>query len=1159
VSKSKAIIITVAVVTFGVIVAFLRQNLKSVPGLHDANPMVISTLMILIGILASAVAAWLTSKKFSSDKDGGSPADAGKLESQDFDDLIEQAQDRLAEAEAEKDTKLNGLPAVFLIGDTASAKTSTMMNSGLEPELLAGQVYEESTITPTPTANFWFARHTLFIEAAGKLLPDTRRWAQLIGHMQPGKLASLMGTAVEMPRAALVCFDTESLLLGDTEATNTVARNLRERLTEVSQLLGINLPVYAVFTKADRVPFFADYFKNLNDQEARKILGMTLPVVSERKGVYSEEESARLGNAFDTLFRSLCNARPEFLSREGDPTKLAAVYEFPREFRKLRVSLIRSLVELCRPTQLNVGPFIRGFYFSGVRAVLVNELAPATSPAEVEQRSGSIGATSMFRAKSGTQQPAGAKRIVGTRKVPQWLFLGHLFNDILLADKTASGASTTSVKANGPRRILLTAAAALCLLYSGILVASFLQNRSLETKVRQSAAGLAALKTESSAAPSLDSLQRLENLRQSLELLTGYSRTGAPWSYRWGLYAGNKLLPDTRKLYFQSFQRLLLAPTQSVMLDFVRGLPPTGGPEYGLTYDTLKSYLITTSNHDKSVRSFLSPALESRWSANRNIDPERMGLAQKQFDFYSDELKIENPFSSDNDANAIAKARRYLGQFAGFERVYQAMLSDSTKNTGILNFNKKFPGSSDVVVDNYDVPGPFTKPGWDVMKASLKKPEKYFSGEQWVLGDQAAADVDRSKLGQQLADRYYGDFVKHWRAYFKAAAVVKYASVGDAAKKLSTLSGNQSPLLELFWLASQNTSVDKPEVSNIFQPAQAIVPPTNVDRYIAPTNQAYMNALVTLQASLEAVAAQPQNNDAQAAQTLTNATSAKVAARQVAQNFRIDPEGHLETLVQTLMEEPITNAEALLRSLGPAELNGKGKALCAPYRITMGKYPFNPAGTQQATVAEVNALFRKPDGALWKLYDESLQKLLPKQGSQYVPVAGGTTTLTPAFVAFFNQAATFSEFVYTGNAQDPHMAYSLKPVPTDGIQTVGLQLDGQTFTYSGGDTVAKQFTWQATGQHEAKATVRFGGGPDLAWSSNEGLWAIFQFFNKAEQWYPTGNGNTLEWVIRIGKDPVTLPNGKPVTVRLELDMGSAPPVFQKGYFPKLACVAEVAK
>ena len=77
--------------------------------------------------------------------------------------------------------------------------------------------------------------------------------------------------------------------------------------------------------------------------------------------------------------------------------------------------------------------------------------------------------------------------------------------------------------------------------------------------------------------------------------------------------------------------------------------------------------------------------------------------------------------------------------------------------------------------------------------------------------------------------------------------------------------------------------------------------------------------------------------------------------------------------------------------------------------------------------------------------------------------------------------------------------------------------------------------------------------------SNDGLWSIFQFFNNAETWRPSGNGNTLEWVIRIGKDPVTLPSGKPLTLRFELLHARNPQVFQKRYFPRLTCVADVAR
>jgi hypothetical protein len=92
-----------------------------------------------------------------------------------------------------------------------------------------------------------------------------------------------------------------------------------------------------------------------------------------------------------------------------------------------------------------------------------------------------------------------------------------------------------------------------------------------------------------------------------------------------------------------------------------------------------------------------------------------------------------------------------------------------------------------------------------------------------------------------------------------------------------------------------------------------------------------------------------------------------------------------------------------------------------------------------------------------------------------------------------------------------------------------------------------------------KATAKFGGSTDITWATYPGLWSVFRFFGRAEKPVGAGASSSLEWVIRIGDQPATLPNGKPLTVRFDLDMGASPPVFQRGYFSNMRCVAEVAK
>ena len=138
----------------------------------------------------------------------------------------------------------------------------------------------------------------------------------------------MLGKGGQAPRAAVVCFDSETFTrAGAQEAVVNAARALRARLGEISQALGINLPVYVLFTKMDRLPFFTEYVRNLSNDEATQVVGATLPLLTGRsEGVYAEEETVRLSGAFERLFRSLADARPEFLARDTDPAKLPATY-----------------------------------------------------------------------------------------------------------------------------------------------------------------------------------------------------------------------------------------------------------------------------------------------------------------------------------------------------------------------------------------------------------------------------------------------------------------------------------------------------------------------------------------------------------------------------------------------------------------------------------------------------------------------------------------------------------------------------------------------------------------------------------------------------------------------------------------------------------------
>jgi type VI secretion system protein ImpL len=1099
---------------------------------------------------------------------GAAPAAAGAGGVEEVDLLIRDAETKLAASKLAQVAKISGLPVIILMGDPATTKTTAVVRSGMEPELLAGQVYQETNIAPTRGANIWFARQAIFIDTAGRLAGEPARWVKMIKKLQPGKLRAVVGKGGQAPRAAIVCVDLEKLMQAGDQAV-LLARNLQARLGEISQTLGINFPVYVLFSKVDRMQFFSEWVRTLNNEEAMQVFGVTLPArPPEGRGVYAEEETKRLAWVFNELFYSVCDKRIELLGREHDPEKLPFAYEYPREFRKARDGVVQFLVDLCRPSQLRANPFLRGFYFSGVRAIFVTE--QASMPATPRMPTGSAfqgapasGATSMFQVGAGQQQMPTPQSVAQptasvTKKVPQWVFLTHFFNSVVLQDHAAMGASGASTKASGARRALLAAAAALCLLFTIGFTWSFFNNRALESRALEAARGVQASDAVSGQLPAVDSLKRLETLRATLEQLTVYEREGAPFGYRWFLYAGTDMYPEVRRIYYNKFHLLMFGQTQAALLTHMQRLPAAPGPadEYGPTYDTLKAYLITTSNHDKSTKLFLAPFLMGKWLAGRDIDPERRNLAQKQWDFYSEDLKTANPYSSENDAAAVDRARRYLAQFSGIERVYQFMLAEANRNNPPVNFNQKFPGSAEVVINNRDVPGAFTKQGFAWMQNAIKKADQYFGGERWVLGDYAPPIVDRIKVEKDITDRYVTDFIAQWRGYFKNSIVVRYANLRDAATKLMKTSGNQSPLLALFWLASRETNVDSQKIKDAFDATYKVVPPSDVMQFIGATNQSYMNALMTLQSGIEQAASAPTGPDPNLAnQTMQQAVAAKISTRQVANTFRVDPEANLHQTTQKLMEDPITWAEALLRGAGPAELNGKAKALCAGFTF-VNKFPFNPVAQAEATLQEVAQIFKPKEGALWVFYDGSLRNVLPKQGTEYVAAPAGGMSLNPQFVHFFNQAAKFSEALYPGGIAEPRLAYSLRAMPSDQFTGMTLAIDGQSTTFTG-QAAAKQYVWPS---RELRLGGKLAGGSEMGLQDRQGLWAAFRFFADAERFEPAAGGYNLTWVVRSGREAKpTSVGGRDLTYRFFLDMGGAPAVFDKNFLASLKCISQAAR
>jgi type VI secretion system protein ImpL len=738
------------------------------------------------------------------------------------------------------------------------------------------------------------------------------------------------------------------------------------------------------------------------------------------------------------------------------------------------------------------------------------------------------------------------------REVTQPVFLGHLLSHVVLQDQAALGASGASTKVSGMQRVLLT----LTTVVAGILILlfmiSFFANRSLEGRVTDAAKAAMAVPYDASQPPSAEALQKLDALRTELEQLNTWNRDGAPWYMRWGLYVGDAIQPHARRAYFNRFHDLMFGQTQEGMRTALSRLPASPGPtdECSPYYDQLKAYLITTSHPDKSTREWLPPVLHQYWPSGRNADDERRRLALAQFEFYSDELKIKNPFSPEVDVPTVERARGYLSRCAATDQVYRAMKADVAKRVKSFNFNRKYPDSVGVVTNNVEVEGAFQKDGWALMQEAIRNPAKYIGGEKWVLGEQVAVSVDLGRLESDLRARYQTDFINKWREVMNSTTVVGYGSMRDAAQKLLRHSSNQPPLIVLFCEASHNTSVDNPEVQKAFQAVQQVEPaacmPSGTP--VQAPNAPYVQALLQLQGCIEqASTAPPDQERALKAQCYQALTPARTAARQVALALKPDPDAKLDKRIGSLMDDTIAKLDPVLRGDG-----GEGD-LCSAFRLLREKYPFNSASRTQAGIDDVGVFFMPVSGQLAKWY-EARKDTFSTQGTMYVQNPAATVRYSANFLRFFNEAMAIQRALYPNNATVMKYQFSVRQGPIEGATAVSVNIYGKAEVFGVGVPTAKSFEWPGNSSEVSISAVLAGGSP-VGVGSYSGPWALTQMLSRADSFTPLGNGGRMLRLPTSGSPPEPMlgVGNKPIRIVLDMDSGNSPFIFDPRFFPRMTC------
>ncbi|WP_292634151.1 type VI secretion system membrane subunit TssM, partial [Mesorhizobium sp.] len=255
---------------------------------------------------------------------------------------------------------LYDIPWYIIIGPPGAGKTTALVNSGLKfPLAGSGSAQPVAGVGGTRSCDWWFTDEAVLIDTAGRYTTqesdrerDKASWLAFLGLLKKQRTRQpINGVILAISLSDLIGFD-------DRQLDGHVAE-IRSRLRELHETLKIQFPVYLLFTKADLVAGFMDYFGDFDEARRRKVWGATFQTADRTRNMAGEAPAE-----FDGLAKRLAEEVADRLQEEADPVARIALFGFPAQFGALKNRITQFIGSLFDTSRSQVNVSLRGLYFS---------------------------------------------------------------------------------------------------------------------------------------------------------------------------------------------------------------------------------------------------------------------------------------------------------------------------------------------------------------------------------------------------------------------------------------------------------------------------------------------------------------------------------------------------------------------------------------------------------------------------------------------------------------------------------------------------------------------------------------------------------------------------------------------------------------------------
>lgn len=1001
---------------------------------------------------------------------------------------------------------LYGLPWFVLAGPPGSGKTSLALSAGLNFNALSSQRRaDQNLVRATRDCEWRVTDNGVLLDTAGRYFTegeDRDEWLGLIDTLKKTRRNRALDGFVLTVNAANVLSAKEAEI-------EQQAQVLRARLDEMMKSTGVRFPVYLVFTHADSIPGFKEFYAALPPAERAQVWGATIPLEQ------ANTAHALFDVEFDYLLDALMKRRLLRLSGALTPTEQHGIFNFPLRFAETRRKLGLFTLALFRPNPFSELPLLRGFYFT----------------------SNSVG-------QDGRINDTG-------------IFSEDLFKQVVFRDKDIA-ASFQSQKA-APNKLAkvklgIGALATACLVWFGGSAMSYFNNSSLLGEAQMNAKtvlefyeagrGKNAVETNPSEMEALDKLRgTLQKIEENDQSFFG------SLPYRFGLYSGGKIRERARQVYFDFVSQRFLVPAITALENDLGNITPAGEGEKLETmqddyYYKLQAYLMP-EKQERVDPKFLEDRLGQYWKEKPSERGRMENLA-----FYAeqaalhddDDTTVPRPIGAEA---AVKSARDKLKSYSPTKRVYNEVMRKINKLGPSVDLAKVLEGQEGTELleesEPHPVPYAFTKQAYykHVTGDAMASVQAELSGkDDWVMGEKSAAtgvNVD------QLRERYSTEYAAHWQKFLNGIRVRSFKDKQAALDALSTLGQENSPLKKvvayvanetklsvppkdsgaLAWLKgllASKAGINDPKIESSFAALHKFVegeqPP--ISRYLTKLHEVRDQLRNAPGTTWDELAKVPNENKA----WNKPANEINDALKQIA----LTPGSKAAS---EFLARPLQNLGAGQKAGEAKNLEEAWRNLARSAHQLESRYPFSNS-TTDVQLNEFVQFFNPADGELTKLYKNFLSDKVEGEPGQLK--SKNPAEFNDAAVAYLNQAFKLQQAFFPGG-QQPKISYSLSVTPPPN-KKVELKVDGTNATAEGSGSMY-QFSWPSTGVEAGikvivsdKAAAQAVGqtatpGPATGEAANHpGLWGVFRM--------TAGNKTQFTWNGAIAK--LTPPTNNPFAI-----------------------------